>query len=103
MIEVYKIISGLYYADVASIIDGNLDNRTRGNVCKLLVKRCRLDVRKFSFCSRVVQFWNFLPDDVVNSISVNSFKNKLDKFCKQEDIYYDVEPHCLEFRAYGDF
>ena len=65
-----------------------------------LVKRCRLDIRKFSFCNRIVHFWNLLPNYVVESVSLNSFKNNLDKFGKQEGIYYDVESHCLEFRTH---
>ena len=103
MIETYKIVSGLYSADVTPVLRRNYDTRTRGNSCKLLVKRCRLDVRKFSFCNRVVHFWNMLPNSVVNSVSVNSFKNSLDKFCKQEGLFYEVELHDLEFRTHYDF
>jgi len=90
MIETYKIVSGLYSACVAPVIPSNFDTRTHGNVYKFLVRRCRLDVRKFSFCNRVVEFWNSLPNSVVNSVSVNCFKNNLDKFCKQENMYYAV-------------
>jgi hypothetical protein len=60
------------------------------------VRRCSLDVRKFSFCNRVANFWNLLPNNVVNSDSLNNFKSNLDKFGKQEGIYYDCEDRCLE-------
>jgi len=38
---------------------------------------CRYDIRKYSFCYRVVNVWNSLPDYVVD---VNSFKSRLDKY-----------------------
>jgi len=85
----------VYSLGVAPVIPRNFDTRTRGNVFKFSVRRCRLDVRKFSFCNRVVHFWNSLPNSVVTSTSVNSFKNNLDKFCKQERLYYAVELNAL--------
>ena len=47
---------------------------------KLLKQRASLDVRKFFFSERVVNEWNLLPQDVVVAMSVNHFKNRLDKF-----------------------
>jgi len=57
----------------------NIDTRTRGHT-KKLVKRCHYDVRKNSFCIRVVNIWNSLSNDVITATSVNSFKNRLDLF-----------------------
>ena len=37
------------------------------------------DIKKYSFPHRVVDTWNGLEEDVVNAISVHSFKEKLDK------------------------
>jgi len=47
--------------------------------------RSRLDIRKFFFSQRVVNKWNSLPVDVVEAVSVNSFKNRYDKFLLQVD------------------
>ena len=91
MIEVYKILHNFYSPSVAPVLLRNCSSTTRGNSLKLLVQRCRLDVRKYSFCNRVVNFWNSLPDNVVNCVSVNSFKNNLDQFAKDNDVYYDCE------------
>jgi len=49
---------------------------------KLYKRCCRLDVRKFFFCQRVVNNWNSLPEDVVKAPSVNSFKKRLNDFHK---------------------
>ena len=47
---------------------------------KLKRDRVKRDVLKFSFAKRVVGQWNKLPEKVVNVNSINSFKNKLDKY-----------------------
>ena len=50
-----------------------------------------LDIKKYSFCVRVVGICNSLPDSVVIASSVNSFKNKLDKFWSSEELLYDCD------------
>ena len=58
----------------------------RGHEKKLAKDRSRLDSRKFFFSQRVVNGWNNLPAKVVNSESVNSFKNAYDHYyCKDMD------------------
>jgi len=46
---------------------------------------CRYDIRKYSFCYRVVNVWNSLPDYVVEADSVNSFKSRLDKYSANQE------------------
>ena len=97
MTEVYKTLNGFYSEAVAAILPRNLDTRTRGNSLKLIVNHYKHDIRKFSFSNRDTYFWNKLPNTVVNSSSLNLFKNSLDKYCVDENIYYDTDCHCLEF------
>jgi hypothetical protein len=91
MIEVYKILNGFYDASVVPLLPRNYDTRSRGHSLKLKVDRCKLDIRKFSFCNRVINAWNSLPDHVVISSSLNMFKNSLDNHWKHESFYYDCE------------
>ena len=89
MIEVYKILNGYYDPSVVPTLMRNYETRTRGNDFKLIHNRARLDIRKYSFASRVVGLWNMLPNWVVLSESVNNFKNNLDKHWNSQDLYYD--------------
>ena len=85
MIETFKILNGYYDVNIIPNLVKNLDTRTRGNCLKLAHTRANLETRKHSFCSRIVTIWNSLPNNIVMSTSINSFKNVLDKYwCDQE-------------------
>jgi len=99
MIEVFKIINGLYDSKVVPTIIRNFDSRTRGNSFKLMVVRCKYDVSKYGFCNRVVNLWNSLSNTIVSSSSVNVFKNNLDKFWRNQNFYYDYEDEPLGFHC----
>ncbi len=53
------------------------------------MQRASNALRKNSFSIRIVMIWNSLPEDIVSAPSVNAFKNRLDNFLQNQDIYYD--------------
>ena len=95
MIEVYKIINGIYdsacvpHLEFMELLNNLI--RTRGNKFKLVQHHCHYDLRKYNFTKRAIPIWNSLPDFVVSAGTANTFKNRLDKFWSDQDILYDYK------------
>jgi len=89
MIEVFKIITGKYDSLISPHLPLSSSSVTRGNSFKIITRRCRYDLRKYSFCNRITNIWNSLPNDVVNASSLNVFKNRLDNHWINQDAMYD--------------
>ena len=82
MIEVYRLLTGKEQVDHKQFFTlADMPYDLRGHEKKLAKGRSRLDSRKFFFSQRVVNGWNGLPAKVVNTESVNSFKNAYDRYC----------------------
>ena len=73
ILEVFRIMNGLVDVREADFFarDGR---RGRGHTYKLFKRRVRLDFAKYSFGNRVWDQWNRLPQEVVSSPSVNTFR-----------------------------
>ena len=63
--------------------------RTRGNTYKLIQHHCYYDLRKFNFTNRVIPVWNSLPNHIVSADTINTLKNRLDKFWSDQEVLYD--------------
>jgi len=72
MIEVHKLLTGkeqVNYKQFFTLVDTPYD--LRRHETKLVKDRSRLDSRKFFFSQRVVNGWNRLSANIVNTESVN--------------------------------
>ena len=58
----------------------------------------RYDTRKYSFSNRIIPLWNSLPEKVVSSSTVKSFKVRLDRFWANEEIYYNYKNQYIMHR-----
>ena len=84
----FKIVNGLCDLDPSEFFELLPQSSvTRGHSMKLIKPICYTNCQLNFFSSRVVNYWNSLPPDIVNAVSFGSFVNKLKSqdlsvFCK---------------------
>lgn len=91
MIQVFKLISGLEDIDYTKFFELSEISHTRGHRLKLRKQNASKDIRKYFFSLRIVNSWNNLPDEIVNSRTLNQFKNRFDKFMGATMYSYEPE------------
>ena len=62
----------------------NRDKRTNGK--KVITKKANFELQKFFFTIRAATDWNMLPEEIIDSKTLNAFKNNLDKHWKKSGI-----------------
>ena len=82
---------------------------TRGHNQKIYTcnKNSRTNIRKYSFSQRIVDMWNSLPKQVIETKTVNTFKSQLNNHWKNleikfsPDVYRPEEITNLSRRVHG--
>jgi len=75
----FQYLKPAYRKDGENLFSKACCNRTRSNGFKLREGRFRLDIRKNFFTMRVVKHWNRLLREVVDALSLRTFKVRLDR------------------------
>ena len=76
----FKMIRGFDNVNINDYVIIDRDGTTRSNEYNITSKRFRSDEAKHFFFNRIVNVWNALPAQVVSSNTVDTFKNRLDKY-----------------------
>ena len=91
MIEMWKMTHDKYDKDALGDFLQDRKSQNRGHPFSVYKLGSKHDVRKYSFRLRVTDQWNNLPDFVVLSRSLNSFKSNLDRVWKGSDVMYNPD------------
>jgi len=78
LIAAFQYLKGAYKQEGSQLFERVYNSRTRGNGFKLREGRFWLDVRGKFFTMRVVKGWKRLPGEVVDALSLEVFKSRLD-------------------------
>ena len=87
MIFMYQISHHNLDASLQDLFQPASTTCTRGHNLKYFKPRCKTRCRYNFFSYRTIDNWNNLPSYIVNTDSINSFKNLLDKYyCDRQFI-----------------
>ena len=86
LINVYKYMKNQY--DVKPITRKDPDDTRRGHSFKLHKATCRTDKRLYFFSFRAIDWWNNIPQEVIEAPSIDAFKNRLDNHFSDHPVVY---------------
>jgi hypothetical protein len=78
LLETYKICKGIEGLTEQSFFQRRRVGGKRGHQFRMFKKGFRTNVGKFSFGNRVINDWNHLPADILQTDNQNAFKRGLD-------------------------
>ena len=97
LIEIFKILTKKYDPDACqNLIRLRKNSETRGHSLEIFKEGARLDIRKNSFPHRIINIWNYLPEQIIKAEDVQIFEGRLDKFMNNQEIVYDFKA-CFKF------
>ena len=85
--ELFKMTKGFSSTPRSHFSKKAEDTSTRGHTWKLVKKHSGCDTRLHFFSQRVINKWNNLSQEYVDSQSINCFKGQLRKTCMADGLF----------------
>ena len=107
MVETFKILNNIDKVQHEHIFPIRR-TATTGHNQKIYKKNSRTNIRKYNFSQRIVDMWNSLPKQVIETKTVNTFKRQLNNHWTNleikfsPDVYRPEEETNLSRRVQGD-
>ena len=89
IIEVFKIMKGFDNVNKDLFFSVDKRGRTRGHTLKLIKPQVNSNMRLHSFSRRVINIWNSLPESVISAETIDTFKNRLNEYWKNDPGKFD--------------
>ena len=87
--------------DDKDLLVRNEDSATRGNSLNLQKRNCKSATRFSFYTFRIVDLWNFLPQDIIN-VPTDTFKARLDSCWSGPQIHkHQVGHQAIEITKQG--
>ena len=93
IIQVYKIITGIDKLESNLFFTINNRENTRGHKLKLSKPRSNTTLILHSFSQRIINTWNNLPEQVIETDNINIFKDRLNTHWKEDPGKFDPMFH----------
>ena len=80
LLELFKMMKNITKHDPFKHVQRSITTNTRGHTLKLQHQFSKTNLRRNSFFVRVIKDWNRLPQEAIDSNTVNTFKGHLQKY-----------------------
>lgn len=91
MLQVYRYLHKIYNTNSDQLLHLSDITHTRGHSLKLKQSRSNINTHSNFFTQIIVNLWNSLSEETVQSNSVDSFKNRLDKEWQEKPFKFNFE------------
>ena len=90
MVETFKILYNIDKVQHERIFPMSR-TATRGHNQQIYTKNSRTNIRKYSFSQRIVDMWNSLPKQAIETKTVNPFKGQLNNHWQNLEIQFSPD------------
>lgn len=90
ILQVFRIVKGFDNIPFDTFFQYS-KSATRGHSFKLEKPRASTKIRSNSFSHRTINSWNDLPQHVVDCVTINSFKNALEKSWSDDPLKFNID------------